>query len=71
MHRPKKELEDLLNKVTRYQADGLHTKAGDEIIKLGNTKIFLKDINTGRIRIKDEAEKEYLFLMIKTICKWF
>ena len=60
MHRQKSELEGLLNKVPRYHADGLDTKAGDKRITLGNTKRFLKNINTGKIKNKEEAEREYL-----------
>ena len=38
--------DDLLNKISRYQADGLSTKAGSKTITLGNTKFFLRDIST-------------------------
>ena len=60
MHRSISELKDLLNIVTRYQADGLRTKAGDETIALGSIKKVLRDISTGKIRNKEEAEREYL-----------
>ena len=52
MHRPKHDFGNLLNKVSRYQADGLRTKAGNKTITLGDTKNFLKDISTGKINIE-------------------
>ena len=41
MHKSKNDFDDLLNKISRYQADGLSTEAGSKTITQGNTKIFL------------------------------
>ena len=65
IHRSKNDFNNLLNKVSRYQTDGLRTKAGDKTITLGNTKNFLKDIITGRVKNREEAKSEYLKTVFK------
>ena len=54
-----------MNKVSKYQADGLRTKAGNKTITLDNTKKFLRDISIGRIKDRKEAESEYLKSVFK------
>ena len=58
MHRPKNELEDVIEKIESNS--NLKTDIDGKKIALRNLKDFLNDIVTGQINNKYDGEKEYL-----------